>query len=75
MKIYTVYFINDSRGICRIIGKGRNYKQANKIIHKFLNFKNYKSHYWRTWRPDYDDTTWIDVGSWSEIFCIKKEVI
>ena len=72
MKIYRVFFFN-TRGMRREIGKGRTAKKANKVIVRFLNEKNYKSHYWRFWEED--GCTRIDVGSWSEFFDVKEEVI
>ena len=73
MKIYKVNFVN-SRKESREIGKARNFKQANKIILRFLDNHNYKTYYQRTW-VDVDGKTWVDVGSWSEFFFIKEEVI
>lgn len=72
MKIYRVFFFNTS-GMRREIGKGRTAKKARKIISKFLNEKKFKSYYWRTWEED--GCIRIDVGSWSEFFDIKEEVI
>ena len=72
MNIYKVYFINSSSKI-REIGKGRTLKQAHKAINRFLNNHNYYSPYQRIWEDK--NGIWIDVGSWSEFFNIKEEVI
>jgi len=73
MKIYRVFFFNTS-GMRREIGKGRTAKKANKVIVRFLNAKNYKPYYWRTWEEE-DGCTRMDVGSWYEFFDVKEEVI
>ena len=73
MNIYKVYFTNPSRRTSREIGKGRTLHQAHKIIFRFLDNHNYKSPYQRMWEDG--DGIWVDVGSWSEFFCIKEEVI
>lgn len=73
MNIYKIYFINPSRRTSREIGRGRTLKQAHKAIFRFLNNHNYNSPYQRMWEDK--DGIWIDVGSWSEFFNIKKEVI
>lgn len=73
MNIYKVYFINPSKRTSREIGKGRTLHQTYKIISRFLDNHNYKSPYQRMWEDG--DGIWVDVGSWSEFFCIKEEVI
>lgn len=73
MNIYKIYFTNPSRQTSREIGKGRTLNQAHKIIFRFLDNHNYKSPYQRMWEDE--DGIWVDVGSWSEFFCIKEEVI
>ena len=73
MNIYKVYFINSSKRTSREIGKGRTLHQTHKIISRFLDNYNYKSPYQRMWEDE--NGIWIDVGSWSEFFCIKEEVI
>lgn len=71
MKIYRVFY--KSGEITKEIGKGRNLKKAEYIIYRFLKEKHYTSPYWRF---SYDENgVWIDIGSWSEFFNIKKEVI
>lgn len=72
MNIYKVYFVN-SRRISREIGKGRTLNQARKIIYRFLDNHNYYSPYQRIWEDE--NGIWVDVGSWSEFFNIKEEVI
>lgn len=72
MNIYKVYFVN-SRGTSREIGKGRTLNQARKAIFRFLDNHHYYSPYQRIWEAE--DGIWIDVGSWSEFFNIKEEVI
>lgn len=74
MNIYKVYFTIPSREASREIGEGRTLKQAHKVIFRFLNNHNYHSPYQRMWE-DKDGGIWIDVGSWSDFFYIKKEVI
>lgn len=73
MNIYKVYFTNPSRRTSRKIGEGRTLKQAHKVIFRFLNNHNYNSPYQRMWKDK--DGIWVDVGSWSEFFNIKEEVI
>lgn len=73
MNIYKVYFTNPSRRTSREIGRGRTLKQARKTIFRFLNNHNYYSPYQKMWEDK--DGIWIDVGSWSEFFNIKEEVI
>lgn len=72
MKIYKVFFFNNY-GMRREIGKGRTVKKARKTISRFLDKKNFKSYYWRTWEEN--GCLRVDVGSWSEFFDIKEEVI
>ncbi len=72
MQIYKVFFLN-ADGVEREIGKGRTIKKARRAVSRFLALKNYKSYYWRTWEEN--GNLRIDVGSWSEFFDIKKEVI
>lgn len=72
MKIYKVCY--KSNNFTKEIGKGRTFKEANKVIHRYLKLRNYKSYYQRYWLDAYD-TLWVDIGSWSEFFTIKKEVI
>lgn len=72
MRIYRVFFRN-SDGVMREIGRGRTIKEAEKPILKFLKDRNYKSYYWRTWEED--GYIWVDVGSWSEFFLMKGELI
>lgn len=71
MKIYKVFY--KSGKITKEIGKGRSLRKAEYIIYKFLKEKHYTSSYWRHWCDDYGH--WYDVGSWSEYFNIRKEVI
>lgn len=73
MNIYKVYFTNPSRRTSREIGKGRTLNQARKAIFRFLDNHNYKSYYQRMWEDE--NGIWIDVGSWTEFFYIKKEVM
>lgn len=40
--------------------------EVHKEIKKFLNERNYKSYYTRTW--ELDGVKYYDVGSWSEFF-------
>ena len=39
---------------------------AVRVMHEFLEERNYKSYYTRVW--DTDEGTMFDVGSWSEFF-------
>ncbi len=39
---------------------------AFRVMHEFLEERNYKSYYTRVW--DTDEGTMFDVGSWSEFF-------
>jgi len=72
MRIYRVFFLN-SAGVKREIGRGRTIKEAKKRIARFLDEKKYKSYYWRFWEED--GYIWVDVGSWSEFFLMKGELI
>jgi len=74
MNIYKVYFANSSRKPPREIGRNRSLKKARRVIYRFLESKNYKAPYWRGWYDEYQGYCY-DVGSWSEFFYIKKEVI
>ena len=71
MKIYKVFYKTGK--IIKEIGRGRNLEKAQRVIYRFLEKKHYKAPYWRSWYDDYG--YWFDVGSWSEFFCIKEEVI
>ena len=71
MKIYRVFY--KSGKVTKEIGKGRSLRKAEYIIYKFLEEKHYTAPYWRHWHDNYG--YWYDVGSWSECFNIKKEVI
>ena len=73
MNIYKVYFTNPSRETSREIGKGRTLNQARKAIFRFLDNYHYYAPYQRMWEDE--NGIWIDVGSWSEFFYIKEEVI
>lgn len=71
MKIYKVFYkVGETT---REIGKGRNLRKAEYVIYKFLKEKHYSSPYWRHWCDGRGH--WYDVGSWSEFFNIKEEVI
>lgn len=71
MKIYRVFY--KSGKVTKEIGKGRSLRKAEYIIYKFLEEKHYTAPYWRYWCDGYG--YWYDVGSWSEYFNIKEEVI
>ena len=72
MKIYKVFY--KSGKIRKEIGKNRNFKKAERVIYRFLENKNYKAPYWRLWYDECEGYCY-DVGSWSEFFYIKEEVI
>lgn len=74
MNIYKVYFTNPSRRTSREIGRGRTLNQAERVIYRFLESKNYKIPYLRFWYDDYQRYVY-DVGSWTEFFYIKEEVV
>ena len=74
MKIYKVYFTNPSRRTSREIGRNRSLKKAERVIYRFLENKNYKVPYLRFWYDECQRYVY-DVGSWSEFFYIKEEVI
>ena len=59
------------KGQKRIIGTAETESGAFKLINNFLAEHNYKSYYKRTWKID-DNTTAVDVGSWSERFYIQE---
>ena len=68
--MYLVLFENGKREQ-REIGKSESLNGAFKIIHSFLNEKNYKAYYTRYWEIE-TNVLQVDVGSWSEYFYIKK---
>lgn len=61
-----LYFEN-SRGERRIIAEPATEEEANKVIHKFCEDRNFKIYYVRTWR-DKNGLKWHDVGSHTEFF-------
>ena len=69
--MYIVMFIN-SEGKSRQIGKAEAQIQAYCIINKFLEERNFKSYYTRTWQTN-DKTTVVDVGSHTEFFQIIEQ--
>ena len=72
MKIYTVFY--KSNKTRKEIGRNRSLKKAERVIYRFLKSKNYKAPYWRYWYDECQGYCY-DVGSWSEFFYIKEEVI
>ena len=68
--MYKVFFRN-SAGREREVGSAADQKEVLVIIDQFLNEHNFKSYYKRTWKEGLD--TWIDVGSHTEFFIVRKE--
>lgn len=66
----TVYFEN-SYGKEREIGEGKTQEACMKIIHEFLDEREYKSYYSRQWETE--KGLKIDVGSHSEFFYIREK--
>lgn len=64
-------FFENSKGKQRLIGTADTTEQANKIIQMFLKEHNYTMYYSRRWKVD-DNTTKIDVGSYTEFFYIQE---
>lgn len=62
-----LYFTNGSP---RLIAEVQDECEAMREINKFLNARDYKSYYTRTWVTP-DGSTWFDVGSWSEFFILR----
>ena len=54
----------------REIGLANERSEAFKVINDFLNERNYKSYYSRTWK--HDGREYVDVGSWSEFFILEE---
>lgn len=67
-----VYFKN-SRGKEILLGAAIDDKQANQLIKNFCNEHQFKIRYMRYWiDPDNEKRTYVDCGSWSELFIIEK---
>lgn len=62
-----VYFEN-SWGVRRVIGNADSSSEVMRIIHNFLEERNYKSYYTRSWVEN--NETIYDVGSHSEFFIV-----
>lgn len=69
--MYKVEFQGLS-GKRRVIGVATTKDWCYRIINEFLEEKNYRSYYTRSWEVD-SKTTKVDVGSWSEFFYITKD--
>lgn len=67
MKKYTVRFKN-SAGNIRDIGEADNENEVYSIVNRFLEDRNFKSYYKRTWTVN--GRTVIDVGSHTEFFYV-----
>lgn len=63
-----LYFEN-SNGNRRVIAEPNTEEEALQEIYKFLEDRNFKSYYTRTWVND-DGEKVFDVGSWSEFFVL-----
>ena len=67
------YIIEFNNGYStRVIGEADSYQEARQVVVKFLEEKNYKSHYWRSWATEDGKKIQLDVGSWSEFFYISR---
>lgn len=64
-----LYFKN-SLGQRRIIAEPQTEQDAFKEIYKFLDDRNYKSYYTRTWTNDNGEKVY-DVGSHTEFFYLS----
>lgn len=67
---YIVEFDNGES--TRVIGEAESYKECSDIISKFLEERNYKSHYWRHWITEDGKKIQTDVGSHFEFFFISR---
>ena len=66
-----VYFRN-SKGNELLIGEATEDKEANKIIKRFCNDRNFKIYYTRQWiDKNNKNRTWVDVGSHVEFFIVE----
>lgn len=61
----NLYF-QRSNGTHIFLAKDITEEEVHKEIKKFLNARNFKSYYTRTWETD--GVKYYDVGSWSEFF-------
>ena len=59
----------NSAGNERVIADVDNWSSANNEMDKFMEERNYKSYYKRTWEEN--GRLIIDVGSWYEFFIIE----
>lgn len=69
--MYKIFFEN-SQGIEREIGKSETEELGFNIISAFLKEHNYKSYYYNCHYME-DKGLWVDVGSHTEFFYIRKE--
>lgn len=67
----TLYF-GHSKNDCRCIAHPQNEKEIYQLINKFLEERNYKSYYIRSW-SDSKGVTTLDVGSHTQFFFYKEE--
>lgn len=67
-----ILYFRDKHGDSREIARGlKSAEEAFPIINKFLNERNFKCYYIRTWIENGE--LWFDVGSHSEFFILSPE--
>lgn len=68
----SLFFLN-SNGEAIFLCNVCDNKQAFLRINDFLEKHNFKSYYVRTWEENGE--LWIDVGSHTEFFILRNEVV
>lgn len=66
----NIYF-QRSNGEFVLIEESVTQEDARLVMKHFLDERNYKSYYTRSW--EHDGARWYDVGSWSEFFVWANE--
>lgn len=64
-EIRNLYF-QRSNGEHRLLATDVTENEAYKEMQKFMDERNFKSFYTRSWEKD--GIKWYDVGSWTEFF-------
>lgn len=60
----------NSLGKERVIAEVDSWVEANDEMNRFMEERNFKSHYKRLW-DDGENRLMVDVGSWSEFFILE----
>ena len=61
----------DNGYIEREIGRPQSEQEAFQMMKAFMNERNYKSYYIRSWT--HENVTTFDVGSWTQFFKLYLE--